>query len=179
MLSKLELHGYGGGTGANALPGGLNRVPTKKTTARGGVSLVKAVAGWAVPRKTGYGVGAEALTTGPASNVRVNSVTTGRNVVTEGPGGEPGAGKTCVPAVVAVVSSPSSRNPKIEKGPVARLSLPEATKTWGFGPGGWPGGGVNPRSDAGVPTGCVTPRSAAGMATSGPETPVRNFHRRP
>jgi hypothetical protein len=125
MLSKLERQGYGGGTGAKALRGGLKRVPAKNATLRTGVSLVKAVVGCTVPRKTGNGVGAEAFTTGPASKVRVNRVTTGRNVVTDGPGGDPGAGNTAVPAVAVVVSSPSSRNPKIANGPLARFSFPD------------------------------------------------------
>ena len=47
--------------------------------------------------------------------------------MTDGPGGDAGAGNTTVPDVVAVVSSPSSRNPKIENGPAARFSLPEVT----------------------------------------------------
>ena len=51
---------------------------------------------------------------------------------------------------------------------------------WGFGPGGWPGGGFRPISEAGVPTGWVTPRSATGMAGQGESgMAVKNFQRRP
>src|SRR6266540_3557940 len=119
MLSKLERQGYGGGTGAKALRGGLKRVPAKNATLRAGVSLVKAVVGCTVPRKTGNGVGAERFTTGPASKVRVNRVTTGRNVVTDGPGGDAGAGNTAVPdaAVPTGCVTPRSAAGMATRGP--------------------------------------------------------------